>query len=277
MPPKTVVKKSEQTKETKKKVVKKEETSGESESENENKSESEDEVVVKKKEVKKQPVKKTSKKVTKKEESEQSESEVEQDQPEPVEQDQHKEVLFEEQNEQNELNQPKWGEELSDNEHNEKNEHNEEKVSSNEQKASFEASKHVQEKPRFNKNNRNDKRFQTQNKTERTERTDRTDRPKSHFKPREENQTEDKGEKTFAKYNMNSGKRVGVNKNSQALKFSYNDYDNVANPVFEVSTEDLIKVLIARSFKEGQMTLKRSLESVLRAMHHECNFPTSNE
>jgi len=268
MPPKAVVKKSEQTKETKKKVVKKEETSGESESENENKSESEDEVVVKKKEVKKQPVKKTSKKVTKKEESEQSESEVEQDQPEPVEQDQHKEVLFEEQNEL------KWGEELSDNEY---NENNEQKVSSNEQKTSPEVSKHVQEKPRFNKNNRNDKRFQTQNKTERTERTDRTDRPKSHFKPREENQTEDKGEKTFAKYNMNSGKRVGVNKNSQALKFSYNDYDNVANPVFEVSTEDLIKVLIARSFKEGQITLKRSLESVLRAMHHECNFPTSNE
>ena len=44
MTSKTAVKKSEQTKETKKKVVKKEETESESESENENKSEKEEEI-----------------------------------------------------------------------------------------------------------------------------------------------------------------------------------------------------------------------------------------
>lgn len=107
------------------------------------------------------------------------------------------------------------------------------------------------QKPKYNRDNRDKK--------------DNTDNEKAS------------GEKTFAKYNMNSGKRVGVNKNSQALKFSYSDYDNVGNPVYEVSTEDLVKVLIARSFKDGQMTLKRSLEYVLRALHHECNFPSSNE
>lgn len=84
-------------------------------------------------------------------------------------------------------------------------------------------------------------------------------------------------DKTYAKYDMKSGKRVGINKNSQALKFSYENYDNVTNPVFEVSTEDLLRVIVARAFKEGQMTLKRSLEYVLRAMNHECTFPMSTE
>ncbi len=94
---------------------------------------------------------------------------------------------------------------------------------------------------------------------------------------RDTGNTRDTNEKTYAKYDMKSGKRAGVNKSSQALKFSYTDYDNVANQVFEVSTEDLIRVIIARSFKEGQIALKRSLECVLRAMNHECSFPMSHE
>ncbi len=71
-----------------------------------------------------------------------------------------------------------------------------------------------------------------------------------------------------------SNHKVNVNKVSKALKFSYNDYDHVVNPVHEVSSEDLIRVVVARSYKEGQMSLKRCLENVLRAMNHECNFPT---
>lgn len=243
MPPKSATKKSDQPKEIKKKVIIKEESNPEQSSE------SEDEVV-KQSDHKKETPKKTPKKVTKKEELKQNECEEEKNE--------QKEVVFQKQDgqnydyhEQDGQDELVWTDKLSDNE-----------------QKDTQDNELVQEQHDFNKNNRNDKRFQKQNRTERT---------KSNFKPRKENQTEEREEKTFAKYNMNSGKRVGINKNSQALKFSYNEYDNVMNPVFEVSTEDLIKVLIARSFKEGQMTLKRSLESVLRAMNHECNFPTSNQ
>lgn len=243
MPPKSATKKSDQPKEIKKKVIIKEESNPEQSSE------SEDEVV-KHSDHKKETPKKTPKKVTKKEELKQNECEEEKNE--------QKEVVFQKQDgqnydyhEQDGQDELVWTDKLSDNE-----------------QKDTQDNELVQEQHDFNKNNRNDKRFQKQNRTERT---------KSNFKPRKENQTEEREEKTFAKYNMNSGKRVGINKNSQALKFSYNEYDNVVNPVFEVSTEDLIKVLIARSFKEGQMTLKRSLENVLRAMNHECNFPTSNQ
>ena len=74
--------------------------------------------------------------------------------------------------------------------------------------------------------------------------------------------------KSVSKFNS-----VGMNKTSKALKFSYNDYENVQNPVFEVASDDLIKVIIARAHKEGQVSLKRCLETVLRAMNHECDFP----
>lgn len=77
------------------------------------------------------------------------------------------------------------------------------------------------------------------------------------------------------RFNNNKFERKpNVNKLSKALKFSYNDYEHVANPVHEVSSEDLLRVVVARSYKEGQMSLKRCLETVLRAMNHECNFPS---
>jgi hypothetical protein len=138
------------------------------------------------------------------------------------------------------------------------------------------------EKPKFNKN-RNDKRF-SQSKKHTEYNKEKPSEYKEKYteynkeKPKEEiKDDENDNGKSYAKYNMTTGKRVGINKNSKALKFSYSDYENVVNPVFEVSTEDLIKVLIARSYQDGQITLKRSLEYVLRAMNHECNFPTSSE
>lgn len=77
------------------------------------------------------------------------------------------------------------------------------------------------------------------------------------------------------RFNNNKYERKpNVNKLSKALKFSYNDYEHVANPVHEVSSEDLLRVVVARSYKEGQMSLKRCLETVLRALNHECNFPS---
>ena len=75
-------------------------------------------------------------------------------------------------------------------------------------------------------------------------------------------------------FNNKFERKPNVNKLSKALKFSYDDYEHVANPVHEVSSEDLLRVVVARSYKEGQMTLKRCLETVLRAMNHECNFPS---
>jgi hypothetical protein len=75
-------------------------------------------------------------------------------------------------------------------------------------------------------------------------------------------------------FNNKFERKPNINKLSKALKFSYNDYDHVANPVHEVSSEDLLRVVVARSYKEGQMSLKRCLETVLRAMNHECNFPS---
>lgn len=75
-------------------------------------------------------------------------------------------------------------------------------------------------------------------------------------------------------FNNKFERKPNVNKLSKALKFSYDDYEHVANPVHEVSSEDLLRVVVARTYKEGQMTLKRCLETVLRAMNHECNFPS---
>ena len=67
---------------------------------------------------------------------------------------------------------------------------------------------------------------------------------------------------------------LGINKNSKALKFSYNNYESLKKDVDDVENEDLLRVLIARAHKEGQLPLKKCLEIVLRAMYHECNFPS---
>ncbi len=304
MPPKsTQVKSTKAVTETKpkatKRVVKKEETS-ESESGSESEHEVEQPVQVVKKTTEETKKKSVAKKPVKKLEQEpepESESEEEQD---------NKEVKLTTKIES------EWANQLSDQddqeEHQEK-QHNEPQEDQQEEH-------HIeqqQEKPqsfsksnRFSGNNgkpnnryaqREQREYKPREPREYKPREPREGHQRREYKPRyehknqsvqntteepqsvqgvQEAKTEDNRPRTSARYNMKTGNRVSVNKTSMALKFSYNDYDNVGNPVMEVSTEDLLKVLIARSFKEGQMTLKRSLECVLRAMNHECNFPMSD-
>ena len=61
---------------------------------------------------------------------------------------------------------------------------------------------------------------------------------------------------------------------STALAFSYNDYKNFSEPASKASTPELLRVLIARAHEDGQVHLKRCLETTLRAVNLECKFPT---
>lgn len=100
------------------------------------------------------------------------------------------------------------------------------------------------------------------------------DRPQYKSKRFNNNSQKNFNNNSQKNFNNKFERKPNVNKLSKALKFSYDDYEHVANPVHEVSSEDLLRVVVARSYKEGQMTLKRCLETVLRAMNHECNFPS---
>jgi hypothetical protein len=96
---------------------------------------------------------------------------------------------------------------------------------------------------------------------------------RQNFKPKARyNMTRNERPERFERTERKTG--LGINKNSKALKFSYNDYYSLKTEVDDVKNEDLLRVLIARAHKEGQMPLKKCLEIVLRAMFHECNFPS---
>lgn len=104
--------------------------------------------------------------------------------------------------------------------------------------------------------------------------THNLDRPQYKSKRFNNNSQKNFNNNSQKNFNNKFERKPNVNKLSKALKFSYDDYEHVANPVHEVSSEDLLRVVVARSYKEGQMSLKRCLETVLRAMNHECNFPS---
>ena len=61
---------------------------------------------------------------------------------------------------------------------------------------------------------------------------------------------------------------------SAALSFSYNDYKTYNETVGKASTPDLLRVLIVRAHEDGQVHLKRCLETTLRAVNLECKFPS---
>lgn len=63
---------------------------------------------------------------------------------------------------------------------------------------------------------------------------------------------------------------------SYALDFVYADYLELADSVSDVEGEDLLRVLIARAHRDGKKELKRVLEGTLRALNHECNFPSTD-
>lgn len=244
MPPKSTKSTVSQKDKVSKKVVKKEETSSDSESEQE-------QVKIVKKTV-----------VSKKKLQKDSESEQEQE---------HKEM------EQKDTN---WSAELSDNEIKpiEPNEPIEQIKQTENNENIVDIQPNQMKEQKFNNRSRNDKRFNSRNVNRQCREPNGN---KNNVDNTNQTKPENQEKTNSARYNMKTGNRVNtrinttINKTSMALKFSYNDYENIANPVMEVSSEDLLKVLIARSYKEGKMTLKRSLEYVLRAMNHECNFPIS--
>jgi hypothetical protein len=61
---------------------------------------------------------------------------------------------------------------------------------------------------------------------------------------------------------------------SAALNFAYKDYREITHTASNVTTVDLLRMLIVRSSDDGQIKLKRCLEDTLRAINLECKFPT---
>jgi len=57
---------------------------------------------------------------------------------------------------------------------------------------------------------------------------------------------------------------------STAINFKYNDYRDY---YVESTEEDLLKILIVRSYDKNQRQLCETLKQTLRAMNLECNFP----
>lgn len=61
--------------------------------------------------------------------------------------------------------------------------------------------------------------------------------------------------------------------NHSIVNFSYDQILDVYTPVNETSDEDLMKILIARSFRKSQHVLCKTLKQTLRASNSECDFP----
>lgn len=60
---------------------------------------------------------------------------------------------------------------------------------------------------------------------------------------------------------------------SIALDFSYVEYEKLSSPVCETSSNDLLKTLVARAYRENKSELKRVLETILKALNFECQLP----
>jgi hypothetical protein len=61
---------------------------------------------------------------------------------------------------------------------------------------------------------------------------------------------------------------------STALNYLYQDYRKVDNSIITLNTQDILRHLIVRAHDDGQTGLKRCLESTLRAVNLECDFPS---
>uniref|UniRef100_A0A6C0EFS0 Uncharacterized protein n=1 Tax=viral metagenome TaxID=1070528 RepID=A0A6C0EFS0_9ZZZZ len=61
---------------------------------------------------------------------------------------------------------------------------------------------------------------------------------------------------------------------SVAMNFDFEDYRSLNKKVSEVNNVDLVRVLVVRASDEGQQLLKRCLQTVLRAMNNESEFPS---
>jgi len=72
------------------------------------------------------------------------------------------------------------------------------------------------------------------------------------------------------------GPKRGARYEKSATNFDYAQYANLSEPINELNSRDLMKVLIVRSYNEGQHQLCKTLKQTLRAMNLECEFPFGN-
>ena len=75
---------------------------------------------------------------------------------------------------------------------------------------------------------------------------------------------------------FDKGARRSRHANS-AINFDYEQYESLTLPVNKLSSMDLVKVLVVRSYKEGQFQLCKVMKQTLRAMNLECDFPGNKE
>lgn len=75
-------------------------------------------------------------------------------------------------------------------------------------------------------------------------------------------------------YNKTNDNSTFKKPRSAALSFAYKDYRELTHPASNVTTVDLLRMLIVRSSDDGQTKLKHCLEDTLRAINLECKFPT---
>jgi len=76
--------------------------------------------------------------------------------------------------------------------------------------------------------------------------------------------------------NFGPKRGAGVRYEKSATNFDYSQYANLNEPIGELNSRDLMKVLIVRSYNEGQHQLCKTLKQTLRAMNLECEFPFAN-
>ncbi len=68
----------------------------------------------------------------------------------------------------------------------------------------------------------------------------------------------------------------GKPKFNSILNFDYDTYLSLTSEVNTLTTNDLMKIAIARTFNDGQSQLCRTLRHTLRAMNGECNWPDTS-
>lgn len=103
-----------------------------------------------------------------------------------------------------------------------------------------------------------------------TQKPERQSNGKFHY----HNKTNEQYNKTNEQYNKTNEQSTFKKPRSAALSFAYKDYRELTHPASNVTTVDLLRMLIVRSTDDGQTKLKHCLEDTLRAINLECKFPT---
>lgn len=89
-----------------------------------------------------------------------------------------------------------------------------------------------------------------------------------------ENDLETGNVETAKQVNADGSKNgVKYTTNLSIINFDYTEYLNLKTPVSELSSNDLLKVLIARTHSERQYVLCKTLKQTLKAKNSECNYP----